>query len=34
MKLRDELHLLTNKTNSELEKIKNNAKEMYERENR
>lgn len=34
MRLRDELDVITTKTNSELEKIKNNTKEMYERENR
>ncbi|CAB4029407.1 Hypothetical predicted protein [Paramuricea clavata] len=34
MKLRDELDVITTKTNTELDKIKNNTKEMYERENR
>lgn len=34
MRLKDELDEITSKTNSELEKIKNNTKEMYEMENR
>ena len=34
MKLRDELDVITSKTSTELDKIKNNSKEMYERENR
>ena len=34
MKLRDELDVISTKTNTELDKIKNNTKEMYERENR
>jgi progesterone-induced-blocking factor 1 len=34
MRLRDELDVITTKTSSELDKIKNNSKEMYERENR
>ena len=34
IRLKNELDEFTSKTNSELEKIKNNTKEMYERENR
>ena len=34
MRLKNELDEITSKTNAELEKIKNNTKEMYERENR
>lgn len=34
MKLRDELDTITTKTSTELDKIKNHTKEMYERENR
>ena len=34
MRLRDELDTITTKTSTELDKIKNDTKEMYERENR
>ena len=34
MRLRDELDVIATKTTTELDKIKNDTKEMYERENR